>query len=259
MEEVKGGRHISFIGSREGVGNSYVSMNFAIEMVSRNLRVTYSCCKDDSEKKSFFKYIKDTTGKDSVDIHRTKIEKLSMMTFSGTFDPRYSGNVDGIMSEMCGDTGIFIHNIREPLADPYNILLQNSGIWIITLRIEATAVSDYFALIKKLMMLEKRPTEVYLIFNYTRDIERSFDVYQRILKDTVSLSVEINPYFLGVIQNDLLRQAYAMKLNMPVRGAFPVCGVSGSITFMADKILHKKTITPIPKNGGLLMIDESAV
>lgn len=256
MEEIKDNMHISFIGSRESVGNSFVSLNFAIEMVSRNFHVTYSNCEDDSENKDFFKYITPAKSRDSVSIYKTKNEKMDIISFSKSFDSRYSAKVEGLIKEMAGKSNIFIHNIKDPLSNPYNLLLQNSDIWIITLRIEATAVSDYFNLVKKMLMLEKHPAEIYIVFNYTRDIERAFETYQKILKDTVELSLNISPVFLGIVQNDLLRQAHAMKLGQPIRQAFSECSVSGSISFMADKILRKRNDADPSKDSLLLASDD---
>ncbi len=241
MEEVKNNLHISFIGSREGIGNSFVSLNFAIEMVSRNYHVTYSNCIEDSENKNFFKKINFSKDKDSVNIHKTDIDKMDLLSFSKTFDSRYSVKVEELIRQMEGKSNIFLHNIKDPIANPYNLLVQNSDIWIITLRIETSAVSDYFNTVKKLLMLEKHPADIFLVFNYTKDIERAFDVYQKILKETADFSMNIRPLFLGIIQNDLLRQAHAIKLGTPIRQAFSECSVSGSISFMAEKILRKET------------------
>jgi len=241
MEEVKDNLHISFIGSREGIGNSFVSLNFAIEMVSRNFHVTYSNCIEDSENKNFFKKINFSKDKDSVNIHKTDIDKMDLLSFSKTFDSRYAVKVEELIRQMEGKSNIFIHNIKDPIANPYNLLVQNSDVWIITLRIETTTVSDYFNIVKKMLMLEKHPADIFIIFNYTKDIERAFDVYQKILKETADFSMKIRPLFLGIIQNDILRQAHAIKLGIPIRQAFSECSVSGSISFMAEKILHKRT------------------
>ncbi|PKL16745.1 MAG: hypothetical protein CVV49_14595 [Spirochaetae bacterium HGW-Spirochaetae-5] len=242
MEKIEDNLHISFIGSREGIGNSFVSLNFAIEMISRNMHVTYSNCIEDSENKNFFKNINFSKDKDSVSIHKTYIEKMDLLTFSKTFDSRYSVKAEELMRQMEGKSNIFLHNIKDPIANPYNLLVQNSDVWIITLRIETTAVSDYFNTVKKLLLLEKHPAEIFIVFNYTKDIERAFEVYQKILKETMELSIELRPFFLGILQNDLLRQAHAIKLGIPIRQAFPECSVGGSISFMAEKILRRRTI-----------------
>lgn len=240
MEEVKDNLHISFIGSRDGIGNSFVSLNFAIEMVSRNFHVTYSNCIEDSENRNFFKKVSFSKDKDSVNIHKTDIDKMDLLSFSKTFDSRYAIKVEKLIREMEGKSNIFLHNIKDPIASPYNLLVQNSDIWIITLRIETSAVSDYFNTVKKMLMLEKHPADIFIIFNYTKDIERAFEVYHKILKETADFSMDIRPIFLGIIQNDLLRQAHAIKLGTPIRQAFSECSVSGSISFMAEKILNKK-------------------
>ena len=256
MEEIKDNVHISFIGSRESIGNSFVSLNFAMEMISRNYNVAYTGCVEDSETRHFFKYILPVKEKDSVRIDKTKINNLQLLSFSKSFDSRYSAKVELLMNELEGNSNVFIHNIREPLASPYNILLQNSDVWVITLRVEATAVSDYFNIVKKMLMLEKHPADIFIVFNYTRDIERAFETYQKILKDMVELSMDIRPVFLGIVQNDLLRQAHAMKLGQPIRQAFSECGVSGSISFMADKILRKKSDIYPSKDSLLLEADD---
>ncbi len=255
MEVIKDNVHISFIGSRENVGNSFVSLNFAIEMVSRNFHVIYSSCEDDSGNRDFFKYISPVKGKDSIGIHKTKIDKMELISFSKNFDSRYSVKVEELIKELGGKSDIFIYNIKDPLAHPYNTLLQNSDIWIITLRIEATAVSDYFNVVKKMLMLEKHPADIFIVFNYTHDIERAFDMYHKILKETVELSVGIRPLFLGIIHNDILRHSYALKLGIPVRQAFSECSISGSISFMADKIIRKKPEVVTSGNSLLLSVD----
>ncbi len=256
MEEIKDNMHISFIGSRESVGNSFVSLNFVMEMISRNFNVIYSGCEEDSETRQFFKYISPAKEKDSVSLNKTRVSRLQLLSFSKTFDSRYSVKVESLMRELEAGSNVFIHNIRNSLANPYNLLLQNSDIWVITLRIEATAVSDYFNLVKKMLMLEKHPAKIHIVFNYTRDIERAFETYQKILKDTIELSIDIRPVFLGIVQNDLLRQAHAMKLGQPIRQAFSECSVSGSISFMADKILRKRSDADPSKDSLLLEADD---
>jgi len=257
MEEIKNSLHVAFTGSRKAAGNSFVSLNFAIEMVSRNFNVTYSNCEEDSDNKHFFKYITPAKKKNSVSIHKTRLPKMELLSFSKNFDSRYSGKVEELIHEMEGRSDIFIHNISEPLADPNTLLLQNSDIWIITLRIEAIAISDYFNIVKKMLMLEKHPADIFVVFNYTRDIERAFEMYQKILKDTVELSIGIRPVFLGIVHNDILRQAHAIKLGIPVRQAFPECSVSGAISFMADKILRKRQAEMPPRSPMLSIGDDS--
>ena len=182
---------------------------------------------------------------------------MDLISFSKNFDSRYSVKIESLIKEMEGKSNIFIHNIKDPLSSPYNLIVQNSDVWIITLRIEATAVSDYFNLVKKMLMLEKHPSEIHIVFNYTKDIERAFETYRKILKDTVELSIGIQPVFLGIIQNDLLRQAHAMKLGQPIRQAFSECSVSGAVSFMAEKILRKKPEVN-PSNGSLLLTGDDS-
>lgn len=237
MEGLTHQLHISFIGSRDNAGNSFTSLNFAYDMLSRNFRVIYTTSDEDRETRKFFSSIKPGKDKNSVTLSRTKTEKLSLMSFSQNFDSRYTGKIEEIFKSEEAD--IYIHNIINPLSPPYNILLTMSDIWIITTRIESAAISDYFSMIKKLMMLEKHPEFIYIIFNNTKEIERAFEIFRKLLKESDEFEMKLLPVFLGAIPNDPLRQAHAIRIGTPVRMLFEECPTSGAISFMGDKILYK--------------------
>lgn len=238
MERLEKQFNISLIGCNENTGNSFLSLNFAYDLLSRNYSVIFTTADDDRETGKFFKLIKPGKEKNSAAINSTSLEKFSILSFSSDFESRYSENIEGVINNLAKQPDFIIHNIGNPLAPPYNRLLTKSDAWIITMRIESTAAADYFNLVKKLMMLEKHPSEVFIVFNNTKDIDRGFEIYQKILKDTDEFDTDILPVFLGIVPGDPLRQAHSVQIGIPVRMLFSECGISGAVSFMGDKILR---------------------
>jgi len=238
MERLNRQFHIAFIGNNDNTGNSFLSLNFAYDMLSRNYKVVYTTDENDRETCKFFKSISPGKEKNSVTINTTGIEQFSIVSFSSDFDSRYSGKIEEIINNIQIQPDIVIHNIGNPLAPPFNSLLVLSDVWVITMRLEPTAASDYFGLIKKMMMLEKQPATVFVVFNHTKDIERGFEIYQKILKDSEEFDTDILPVFLGVVPGDPLRQAHSVSQGIPLRMLFSECSVSGAVSFMGDKTLR---------------------
>lgn len=238
MEGIDKQFHISFMGSNDDSGRSFISLNFAIDMLSRNYRTVYTTCDGDREKQKFFKYIKPGKEKNSININKTRIDNFDIISFSEEFESRYSDKLDQVLSSLEKQPDFFIHNINNPLSSPYNRILTRSEIWIIIVKIEPASVSDYFNLIKKLMMLENHPSEVFVVFDHSKDIERAFELYKKILKESGEFGIGITPVFLGIIPNDHLRHAHSIELGIPLSMLFPESIVSGAVSFMADKIIR---------------------
>jgi len=239
MEELDKQFHISFIGNNDNSSTGFVSLNFAYDMLSRNYSVVYTTSAEETEINKFFKIDKQGNEKNSIIINKTKIEKFSIVSISDDFDSRYSDKIDNVFSSIDEQPDIFIHNIKNPLTSPYNTILPESDLWVLVMKIESTAASDYFNIIKKLMILEKHPPEIHVVFSNTKDMERAFEIYQKILKDSGEFMTGILPVFTGIVQSDLLRQAHSIRQGIPLRMLFSECSVSGAISFMGDKIIRR--------------------
>lgn len=239
MEELNKQFHISFIGNNDNSNTGFVSLNLAYDMLSRNYSVVYTTSAEDTEINKFYKIDKQGNEKNSLIINRTGIEKFSVISFSDDFDSRYSDRIDDVFSSIDEQPDIFIHNIKNPLASPYNTILPKSDLWILVLKIESTCASDYFNIIKKLMILEKHPPEIHVVFSNTKDMERAFEIYQKLLKESGEFKTGILPVFTGIVQGDMLRQAHSIRQKTPLRMLFSECSVSGAISFMGDRIIRR--------------------
>ena len=239
MEEIKKHLHYSFIGGREGVGCSFISLNFAVELIARNYRVIYSTSNENEHADILLRNkIKVIS---SLSLNNSKIDRLRVLTFPKDFQPTTDEKLDTMLAalpyHLSEEKDIYIHNLNDPQFFPDRYILSNSDACIIALRVDAKSVSEYFSIINNMTLYGIKPAKIFVVFNYTSDMERAFDLYSKILKETGDFKIDMQPFFIGIIPNDFLRQAYAVKLKLPLRLLFPESSIKGSVAFMADKIL----------------------
>ncbi len=232
---------ICFFGARNNIGMSTASLNLAAELVQRNYKVIYGNSFESD--KNFSLLLNNNFNKEEKGIYtrNTKIEGLRLLSFSGDAPKMSPKKIEELLVGLPGkiDTegDFFIFNINDPFNFPDRYILLNTDIHIIVAKVESAIFSDIFQQLEKLAFLPAKPKKFYLIFNQTRDIERAFETYLKLIKQAEELNIAINFYFLGIIPNDMLRRNFSVKLGLPIQLAFPRSSFKGAVSFIADRII----------------------
>ncbi len=236
---------ICFYGTKKNIGVSTVSLNLAAELVYRNFEVLYGNSFESNKDFSFLQkenFIREDKEEKEIFFLSSKIEGLKLLAFSKDASRMSPQKIEKLLvglPEAASKQGeFFIFNINDPFNFPDRYVLLHADIHIIVARVESTIFSDIFQLYEKLAFLPARPSELFIVFNNTCDLERAFETYLQLLKQADELKLNIKFYFLGLLPNDLLRQSFSIQLKLPARLAFPDSSFKGAISFMADKIVR---------------------
>lgn len=246
MEEaIKKSTTISFLGAREGIGKNVISLNFAVEIAMRNIGVVYGNSFGYDKNVSF---LSSENGSENykknkaIFIKPTNIQALKLLSFSKDAPEMSPEKIEELLvdlpEEVSKEGDYLIFNIKDPFSFPDRYVLLHTDIYIMVVKAEATLFSDLFQLFEKFAFLPTKPPHLYLLFNNTKDMDMAFTAYSQIIKQAQELNIKTKIFFLGIVPNDILRQAYATKMRKPLRIAFPESAFKGALSFAADKILR---------------------
>ncbi len=246
--KIKKGTTICFFGARKNIGTSLISLNLSVDLVKRNYKVVYGNSFESDKDYTYMLNEISFKHESEIAFAPSKIEGLKLMSFTkeaAKMSPqKIEELVVGLPEKVSEQGDFFLFNVNDPFNFPDRYILLNTDIHIIVAKVESTIFSDIFQQLEKLAFLPNKPSQMCIIFNSTRDIDRAFETYHRLVKQAEELRINIQIYFLGILPNDILRQNISARLEMPLRQAFPDSPYKGAISFISDKIIR------LAQNGG---------
>lgn len=234
---------ICILGTQPEVGRKTFSINLALEL-AKKYKIIYS----ESDKKELNPHLIES---DSLKQFKKSFENsvflptvypnMKYLAFSSGADKlspqKLEEMIVSLPEKIKQENDFFVFSVSNPFEFPDRYVLLNSDIYIILSKIESTTFSDIFQQLEKLSFLPNPPKEIFLVFNYVKDLQLAFDTYEKILEHASDFNIKIQFYFLGTLPYDSLRQEIAKKANQPFIKIFPGSPFEGAISFITDKIL----------------------
>lgn len=254
MEKIKSNtKTIAVLGSRKGVGKSFISQSLSYEMALRGLSVVYGSTYNADQKINGFKPVP-VTGNEKGEIffRDTEYSGLKVIGYSNTADKMSPKKIEDLLVDLPRklnqDVDYLVYNLTDPFAFPDRYILLNTDYYVMVVKHDPALFSDIFQTLEKLAFLPNKPKEIYLIFNNQRDLDQAFESYLQITRQAEEFNINIKIFFLGVVPADHLRQTLSGRFSELTVKSFADSSLRGNMAFIAEKII-KSTNPQVPLSG----------